>query len=486
MSELRKRDFDVVVVGAGPNGLAAAIRLQQAGLSVIILEGERTVGGGARSSELTLPGFTHDICSAVHPLAVDSPYLRTLPLSAHGLEYIQPTYAAAHPFDDGHAAILKSSLDDTAQLLGDDKEAYLSLLRPLVEKWPRISDDILGPLRIPKDPVAYAQFGMKAITSARHLARKFVTKEARGLWAGMAAHSIQPLSNLATSAIALVLLITGHSRGWPIPRGGSQQIANALAAYFISLGGKIETGFYVTRMDQLPASHAVIFDLMPRQVLQIAGHKFSALYRWQLNRYRYGMGVFKVDWALGASVPFMAEDCRKAGTVHLGNTFEEIAGYERGIWSGHHGKKPFVLFAQPSVFDSSRAPEGKHTGWAYCHVPAGSTVDMTDAIESQVERFAPGFRDTILARHTYNAVEMEGYNRNYVGGDITGGVNDVGQIFTRPAVRMSPYGTSAKGIYICSAATPPGGGVHGLCGVHAANKAMRDVFPAKARQIFNT
>lgn len=478
MSGLTKRDYDAVVVGSGPNGLAAAIRLQQAGLSVLVLEGEPTIGGGARSAALTLPGFTHDICSAIHPLAAGSPFFKMLPLEAHGLEFIFPSLAAAHPFDNGTAVALRGTVEETAAGLGRDAKTYLGLMQSLVKNWPLIVDDVLGPLAAPRHPVSFARFGMKALTSADFLSRIFRTREAKGLWAGMAAHSIQPLNNLATSAIALVLMITGHSAGWPFPKGGSQQISAALASYFKSLGGRIETNFYVRSMDQLPTSHAVLFDVTPRQLLQIAGHPFSALYQWQLGRYRYGMGSFKIDWALDGPVPFVAEACRQAGTVHLGNSFEEIAEGEQMIWKGKHPERPFVLFAQQSLFDPSRAPGGKHTGWAYCHVPHGSTFDMTDRIELQVERFAPGFRDRILARSTMNAAEFESYNPNYVGGDINGGVNDIRQIFTRPALRLSPYRTSAKGVYICSSATPPGGGVHGMCGVRAAEQALKDVFPA--------
>ena len=476
MSGLAKRDYDAVVVGSGPNGLSAAIRLQQAGLSVLVLEAKDTIGGGTRSAALTLPGFTHDICSAIHPLAAESPFFKTLPLREHGLQFIYPTLPAAHPLDNGKAAALHSSIADTArELLGDEKN-YLSLLQPLVKDWKKIAGDVLGPLRFPSNPVAFARFGMQAILPAQYLSKKFITPEAKALWAGVAAHSIQPLTNIATSAIALVLLITGHHGGWPFPRGGSQAIADALGSYFKSLGGKIETNVLVRSMDQIPSAHAVLFDVSPRQLLEIAGHKFSSLYKWQLARYRYGMGVFKVDWALDGETPFVAEACRHSGTVHLGNTFEEIAAAEQMVWDGKHPDRPFVLFAQQSLFDPSRAPAGKHTAWGYCHVPHGSSVDMTERIEKQVERFAPGFRERILARNTFNATEMEAYNPNYVGGDINGGVSDIGQIFTRPALRLSPYRTSAKGIYICSSSTPPGGGVHGMCGVRAADRALKDVF----------
>jgi phytoene dehydrogenase-like protein len=476
MSGLSKRDYDAVVVGAGPNGLAAAIRLRQAGLSVLVLEAKDTVGGGTRSAELTLPGFIHDICSAIHPLALGAPFFQTLPLNAHGLEYIFPDVLAAHPFDDGMAAVLYQSLEHTARSLGRDEDSYLKIIHPLVKGWPKIANDVLGPLRIPSDPLPFAQFGMKALTSASFLSQKFQTREGKGMWSGMAAHSIQPLTNISTSAIALVLLVTGHISGWPFPKGGAHQISKALASFFVSLGGEIQTNFYVRSMDQLPGCHAVLFDVSPRQLLEIAGHKFSKLYRWQLRRYRYGMGCFKVDWALDAPAAFTSDVCKSAGTLHLGNTFEEIANGEQMVWRGKHPEKPFVLFAQQSVFDPSRAPSGKHVAWAYCHVPHGSAVDMTERIEKQVERFAPGFRDTILARSTMNSADLEGYNPNYIGGDITGGVNDIGQIFTRPALRLSPYRTSAKGIYVCSASTPPGGGVHGMCGFHAAERALKDLW----------
>lgn len=471
-----KPDFDAVVVGSGPNGLAAAIALQQQGLSVLIIEGKDEIGGGLRSAELTLPGFVHDVCSAVHPLAIGSPFFNTLPLQEHGLSYIFPDLAAAHPFDDGTAAVLGSSIEETARLLGSDEQAYLKLLKPLVKDWPDIAPDVLGPLHFPKHPIAMAKFGLNALTSATFLAKRFKTAAARGLWAGMAAHSIQPLSNLTTSAIGLVLMAAAHLKGWPIPAGGSKEIANALASYFISLGGKIETGRFITSLDELPSSKAVFFDVTPRQLLKIAGHKFSSLYKWQLERYRYGMGVFKVDWALDEAIPFTARQARRAGTVHIGTTLEEITLSEKLSWEGKHAEKPFVLLAQQSLFDKSRAPEGKHTAWAYCHVPNGSVTDMTETIEKQIERFAPGFRERILAKHTMNTAQVEAYNPNYIGGDINGGVIDLGQIFTRPALRSSPYRTSAKGLYLCSSSTPPGGGVHGMCGYHAAKRALKDVF----------
>lgn len=473
---MSKTEFDAVVVGSGPNGLAAAITLQQEGLSVLLIEGKDVIGGGLTSAELTLPGFVHDVCSAIHPLAIGSPFFDTLPLGHHGLSYAFPDLAAAHPFDDGTAAVLGSSLEETAKLLGQDEQAYLDLFKPLVRDWPDIAADVLGPLHFPKHPIAMAKFGLNALTSSTHLAKRFKTREARGLWAGMAAHSIQPLTNLTTSAIGLVLMTAAHLRGWPIPVGGSKEIANALSSYFISLGGRIETGRYIKSLNELPSSRIVLFDVTPKQLLQIAGHKFSSIYKWQLERYRYGTGVFKIDWAMDGPIPFTAPEARKAGTVHIGNTLEEIQLSEKLSWQGKHAEKPFVLLAQQSLFDDTRAPEGKHTAWAYCHVPNGSTKDMTAIIEQQVERFAPGFRDLVLARHTMNTAQVEAYNPNYIGGDINGGVIDLGQIFTRPALRSSPYRTSAKGLYICSSSTPPGGGVHGMCGYHAAKTALKDNF----------
>jgi phytoene dehydrogenase-like protein len=473
---LEKRDYDAIVVGSGPNGLAAAILLQQNGLSVLLLERRDTIGGGMRTAELTLPGFKHDICSAIHPLGASSPFLSTLPLAEYGLHYIYPEIDAAHPFDGGKAAVLKHSLGETSALLGEDAEAYKNFIQPIVKDWPLIAAKVLGPLSFPRHPLAMARFGLNALRSGVSLADRFKTPEARGLIAGMSAHAMQPLTNLSTAAIALIFMAISHLGGWPLPQGGSQKIADAMASYFVFLGGKIETGFYVKSLDQLPSSNAVLFDITPKQLLQIAGHKFSSIYKWQLERYRYGMGVFKIDWALDAPIPFTASECAKAGTVHIGNTMAEIVASEQQTWDGGYPEKPFVLLAQQSLFDISRAPEGKHTAWAYCHVPGGSTKDMTNAIENQVERFAPGFRDRILAKHVMNSAQMEEYNPNYIGGDINGGVFDLGQLFTRPALRWSPYRTSAKGLYICSSSTPPGGGVHGMCGYYSAKRALKDVF----------
>ena len=469
-------EYDAVVVGAGPNGLAAAILLQQKGVKVLLIEAKSDIGGGLRSAELTLPGFVHDICSSVHPLGIASPFFSTLPLHDYGLDWVESPVAAAHPFDGGGAVCLVKSVAGTASGLGADERTYRRLLDPLVADWPVLLPQILGPLRFPGHPLAMARFGWEGIRSVSALASRFRTPEARGLLAGMAAHAMVPLTNLTTSAVALLFLLAGHGQGWPFPRGGAARLADALGAYFRKLGGVIQTGTPVTDLGQLPSAKALLLDVTPRQLLQLGGHRWSSLYERQLRKYRYGMGVFKIDWALAEAAPFSAGICREAATVHLGNSFEEIAAGEAATSRGVHAGRPFVLFTQPSLFDASRAPAGKQTAWAYCHVPGGSARDMTDAIESQVERFAPGFRERILARHVMDTAQMESYNPNYIGGDINGGIMDIGQLFTRPALRTSPYRTSAKGIYICSSATPPGGGVHGMCGYFAAQRALRDVF----------
>jgi len=473
-------EYDVVVVGSGPNGLSAAITLQKAGLRILLTEAASTIGGNMRSAELTLPGFIHDIGSAIHPMAAGSPFFASLPLNEFGLEYVFPKYAAAHPFDDGTAAVFESSLHKTSVGLGVDSDAYNKLFSRLVNEWPTIDTDVLGPFRIPNHPLAMAHFGMKALLPAETLARTYFRGEkAKGLFAGMAAHGLLPFSKIASSAAALVLMILGHQKGWPLVKGGSQQLAQALAAYFVSIGGQIQTGFRVEKLMDLPGARAVVLDLSPKQALQIAGHSFSSSYQHQLKKYRYGMGVYKIDWALDAPIPFTAASCTQAGTIHIGNSYAEIASNEQLTANGQHPEKPFVLLAQQSLFDPTRVPAGKHTAWAYCHVPNGSVQDMRMAIEKQVERFAPGFRERILATHTMNTKEMEAYNPNNVGGTINGGVQDIRQLFTRPALRLSPYRTSAKGIYLCSASTPPGGGVHGMCGFKAAKRVLRDIFKSE-------
>jgi phytoene dehydrogenase-like protein len=476
--------YDAVVVGSGPNGLAAAITLQQAGLSVLLLEGKNELGGGLRTAELTLPGFRHDICSAIHPLAVASPFFRTLPLAQYGLNFITPPVAAAHPFNDGTAAVAVHSLAETARLLGPDADAYQRLLAPLLARWPQLAPEALAPLHIPKHPIDLARFGLLALQPATLLAKRFQGEKAKGLLAGMAAHAQQPLSNVATSAIGLVLLLAAHSQGWPLAQGGSQAIADALAAHFRALGGHIETGTYVRSLAQLPTARAVLLDVTPAQLLELAGHRLSSLYQWQLRRYRYGMGTFKIDWALAEPIPWAAPECAPAGTVHLGGSLAEIAASEQATARGQHPARPFVLLAQQSPFDPSRAPVGRHTAWAYCHVPNGSRLDMTAAIEAQVERFAPGFRERILGRHTFSPTQLEEYNPNYVGGDINGGMLDIRQLFTRPVLRASPYRTSLRGLYLCSSSTPPGGGVHGMCGYWAARRALRDMWGLAAAPLY--
>jgi len=470
-------DFDAVVVGTGPNGLAAAIALQQQGLNVKIIEAKSTPGGGMRSLPLTLPGFVHDVCSSVHPLGVYSPFFKTLPLEDHGLEWIYPDLALAHPFTDGKAAILQQSITSTAQSLEGDTQAYINFMKPLVEMWDKIGPDILGPLKFPRHPIDLAKFGLYALSSATGLAnRKFKHKYAKGLFAGLAAHSIRPLNYSITSAIGLVLGIVGHKIGWPFPKGGTQNLSDSLVSYFISIGGKIETDHLVKSYNELQFARIKLLDISPKQILNIADLNFKSFYKNQLTNYRYGPGIFKIDYALDEPIPFKAKDCNRAGTVHIGGTLEEIATAESDIWNGKHPEKPFILLSQHSLFDATRAPQGKHTGWAYCHVPSGSNLDMTDAIEKQIELYAPGFKDVVLARNTLTAADMENYNPNYVGGDITGGVTDLKQLYTRPAMRISPYTTPYSDVYICSSSTPPGGGVHGMCGFYAAKKAIKDHF----------
>lgn len=470
-------EYDAVVVGAGPNGLAAAIVLAQAGLSVLVVEAKSTIGGGARSAELTLPGFIHDTCSAFHPLGVGGPFLSTLPLDKHGLSWIQPPVALAHPLDDGRVALLERSIEATGKTLGRDSGAYRCLFEPMVARWPDLAVDSLGPLlRWPDHPFLMARFGFRAVWPAQRLADVlFRDSPARALLGGLSAHSFVPLSEIFTASFGLVLGVLGHAVGWPVAHGGSQKIVDAMAAYLLTLGGKIVTDRPVATIDELPAARAALFDVTPRQLVRIAGHRLPDGYRRRLERYRYGPGVFKIDYALDGPIPWKAEGCSRAGTVHLGGTLPEIAASE---WATTHGKvpeRPFVLLGQQSLFDPTRAPEGKHTVWAYCHVPNRSPVDMTDRIESQIERFAPGFRERILAKHTFSPADIARYNQNYIGGDINGGIEDWRQLFTRPVLRRVPYATPTKGIYLCSSSTPPGGGVHGMCGYHAARAVLRDL-----------
>ena len=469
---------DAVVVGSGPNGLAAAVTLARAGRSVRVFEAAETIGGGLRSAELTLPGYVHDVCSAIHPLGVASPFFRHVPLDRHGLAWINPPAAVAHPLDDGTAVVLERSVEATGATFRHpgDAAAYRRVMGPIVRDTDKILAELLGPLRLPRHPLALARFGPPAILPASTLARLlFRGERARAMFAGIAAHAIQPLENPATAAFGLVLGMLGHAVGWPLPRGGSQRIADALVAYLDTLGGEVLPGRPVSALHDVGPTRATLFDVTPRQLLNVDGVRFPAGYRRKLTGYRYGPGVFKVDWALDGPIPWRAAECGRAATVHLGGTLDEIGAAEAAIWHGEHPERPYVLVAQQSLFDPTRAPAGKHTGWAYCHVPHGSTVDMTDRIESQMERFAPGFRDRILERHTMAPADMHRYNMNYIGGDINGGVQDLRQLFTRPVARPVPYSTPDPRVYICSSSTPPGGGVHGMCGHSAARAALRAV-----------
>ncbi len=472
--------YDAVVVGSGPNGMAAAITLAQAGCSVLVVEASETIGGGCRSKELTLPGFLHDVCSAVHPFAVNSPFFRQLPLERYGLEWIESPSALAHPLDDGSAMLLDRSIAATAATLNEDAAAYRRIWNPLVSDWRAVEQAFLGPLRLPplfSHPVAAGRFGLQALLSARRFTDlSFRGTRARAIFAGIAAHSLLPLEQVTSAAAGLLLSTVAHVIGWPIPRGGSQQIINALAAHLRSLGGEIETGLEVKDIADLPQAKAFLFDVSPRQLVHIAGKQLPSGYCRSLERFRYGPGSFKVDFALDGPIPWKAEECRRAVTVHLGGTFPEIALSERQVAQGKHPEHPYVLLAQQSLFDPLRAPAGKHTVWAYCHVPNGSSFSMTERIEAQIERFAPGFRERILYRHTMGPAQLESYNANYVGGDINAGVQDLWQMFTRPTLRLNPYTTPARNIYLCSSSTPPGGGVHGMCGYFAAQAAIQHVF----------
>ena len=469
--------FDAVVVGSGPNGLAAAIELARNGRSVVVLEAKDTIGGGARTAELTLPGFRHDVCSAIHPTACASPFFRALPLEKYGLEFIEPPHQIAHPLDDGTAVIVDRSVDLTASRLGADAEAYRKLFGPLAKSANALFDEILRALRIAsRHPLLLARFGINAVRSAKAVAARFKGDHARALFAGCAAHSFVPLEQRGSASFGLVMTVSAHAVGWPLAKRGSASIVDALATHLRELGGEIRTSHPVASMNDIPPSRAVVFDLTPRQIIAIAGDALPARYVRRLQRFRYGPGVFKVDWALDGPIPWRVAECARASTVHVGGTFEEIAAHEDAIWHGRVTDRPFVLVAQQSAFDETRAPAGKHTGWAYCHVPNGSTVDMTATIERQIERFAPGFRDRIVARHTINCAQYEAHNANLVGGDIGGGANTLIQFLGRPVFSLNPYATPNRRLYIGSSSTPPGGGVHGMCGYWAARAALRRAF----------
>lgn len=472
-----KNKYDAIIVGSGPNGLAAAITIAQAGHSVLVLEAKDIPGGGARTAELTLPGFHHDICSAIHPMAVASPFFRGINLSNYGLEWIFPPAALAHPFDDGTAVILERSVNSTADMLGEDSNSYKSLMNPLVTHWKKIFEDALRPLHIPHHPVPFLQFAMHSRYSVRGLAQRFFRGEkAQALFAGIGAHSLLPLEYLFSASVGLILATAAHVVGWPIVKGGSQQIIDAMVHYLNDLGGKIQTNVFVASLEDIPRSHVVLLDITPRQLLRMALKQIDSGYQKALESHKYGPGVFKMDWALDGPIPWKAKECLRAATVHVGGTLDEISRSESEVWQGKNPQEPFVILAQQSLFDESRAPAGKHTVWGYCHVPNGSDFNMTERIEMQIERFAPGFRDCILSRHSISPKEIENYNPNYIGGDIAGGMQDVWQLLIRPALRCKPYATALRGIYLCSSSTPPGAGVHGMCGYKAAQVALKDVF----------
>ena len=467
---------DAVVVGSGPNGLAAAITLALAGRSVRVLEGAATIGGGTRTEELTLPGYLHDVCSGIHPLAVASPFLRSLPLAGHGLRLLHPDLPLAHPLDGGRAAALHRSLDLTARGLGADGAAYRRLMAPLVAGWQPLLADVLGPPRLPRHPLLTGRFALDAVRPVDRLARaRFRGEAARALLAGCGAHSMLPLSAAGSSAFALGLGLLGHAAGWPVAAGGSRAITDAMASLLRSLGGEIETGRPVASLADAGPARAVLLDVGPGALAAIAGDRLPARYRRALARFRHGPGAFKIDYALSEPVPWAAEEARRAGTVHVGGTLSEIAAAEAEVAAGRHPDRPFVLVGQQSLADPGRAPAGRHTLWAYCHVPSGSDRDMTAAVEGQIERFAPGFRDVVLARRATGPAALEARNPNMVGGDINGGAADLVQMLARPMARRVPYATPDERLFLCSASTPPGGGVHGMCGWHAARAALRGV-----------
>jgi phytoene dehydrogenase-like protein len=465
---------DAIVVGSGPNGLAAAIRLAQAGLKVVVLEGASTPGGGVRSAEITLPGFIHDTCSSVYPMAFCSPFLRTLPLEEHGLKWVFPPVAAAHPFDDGTAALLHKSVEQTAAGLGRDGNGYEALLGDLVQHSEKLFAATLAPIRKIRSPFLMAGFGLRAMRSVRMIAHAYFKSErARGLFAGIGGHAMLPLEKLTSAASALILATAAHAAGWPFVRGGSQNLTNALISTLKSLGGEVVTEWPVGSLEELAGYRLLLLDVTPRQFLKMAGSRAPESYRRKLQKYRYGMGAFKIDWALSQPVPWKAPECRLAGTVHLGGSLDEISESERRAWRGEVSERPYILFVQPSLFDSTRAPAGRHTAWGYCHVPNGYTGSMVDKIEQQVERYAPGFRDCILARSVMGPPELEQRNPNLIGGDVGAGAVTAGQLFFRPTASL--YGTPLEGIYLCSASTPPAPGVHGMCGYFAAEMALRKV-----------
>jgi phytoene dehydrogenase-like protein len=466
-------EFDAVIVGAGPNGLVASAVLGAAGWRVLLLEAAPEIGGGTRSARFTLPDFVHDVCSAIHPLSVASPAMRSLPLARHGLEWIHPTTPLAHPLDGGRVGLLERDVEATASAFGPDARAYRHLVGPFVESGQSLIDSLLSPLDVPpRHPFLLARYATVGLQPVTRLTRRFTTDEPAAVLTGISAHSILSLQSPITAGVGLFLGVLAHVVGWPMAKGGSAAISDALGAIVVAQGGTIVCDQPVTTLRELPPTRATLLDLTPRQVLAIDDGRLPARYRRTLEKYRYGPGVFKIDWALDGPAPWTNPEALRAATVHLGGTAAEIVAGEADVVRGRHPERPFTLFAQPSLFDPSRAPAGKHTAWAYCHVPAGSTVDMTDAIEAQVERFAPGFRERVLARHVMGPAAMEAHDANYIGGDINGGMSDLRQFFGRPRLSLHPWATPVRGLYLCSSSTPPGGGVHGMCGWHAARLAL--------------
>ncbi len=470
------KTYEAIIIGSGPNGLTAAIELARNGLKVLVLEKAETIGGGTRTAELTLPGFHHDYCSAVHPTGILSPYWRQLPLEKYGLKWIHPPVSIAHPLDGEEAVLMSQSIEETAANLGIDGEAWQKMLHPFLKKPHGLFEDTLGPLGIPDHPFLLVRFGLKAMLPATWLANwQFKSHRAKALLAGCAAHSFLPLDMAFSAAIGVMFAVMGHTENWPVAAGGSTYITQALAAYLEELGGEIQTNTLITDFRQLPPAKAYLFDTDPLQLSNIAANELPKSYIKRLQKFDYGPGIFKVDWALDGSIPWTDKRCLQASTVHIGGTIDEINRSEKAAWEGKHCDKPYLIVCQQSEFDSSRAPKGKHTGYAYCHVPHGSTVDMTEAIENQIQRFAPDFKDLILARHTTNTEDFKNYNPNHIGGSISGGSNNLTQLFTRPVARFDPYSTPNPRIFICSSSTPPGGGVHGMCGYHAAKSVLKQV-----------
>lgn len=465
---------DAIVIGSGPNGLAAAITLARAGHAVTVFEAAPTAGGGTRTAELTRPDFHHDVCAAVHPLAAGSPFFRSVPLAAHGCELVHPEIPLVHPIDGGRAGVLHRSIERTVEANGVDGQLWADLFGPIVAHWDDIADQVLGPIvRIPRHPISMARFGLTAIRRAEAVAARFHTDEVRGLFAGVAGHGFLPLDSPLSASFALMLGSLAHVHGWPFVRGGSQALADALVSYLEALGGSVVTGHRVTSLAELPPHRVVVADITPRQLAELAGPGLSSRARRKLERFRYGPGVCKVDYALSAPVPWTNADARRAGTLHLGGTFAEIAEAEAAVADGSHADEPYVLVAQPTIVDATRAPAGQHTLWAYCHVPNGSGVDVSERITAQIERFAPGFRDVVLDQHVTTATGYQAYDASYPGGDISAGSHAGLQLVFRPWPAIDPYRTPVDGVFLCSASTPPGGGVHGMCGMHAAESAVR-------------